>query len=119
MARLLLALIFVALLSFSAGAESIWVEAEDYIGSHDEGGLAIYVTDCISASGGLAVEGFDFPGDWIELKLDIRENGSFVDSVRSGGLRLVESDIRSTIYGAGAAGEDVVSPFHTIGYGVG
>jgi hypothetical protein len=114
-----LALIFVALLSFAASAESIWLEAEDYTASHDEGGLAIYVTGCIAASQGLAVEGFDFPGDWIELNLTLPENGSFVDSIRSGGLSEAESDLRSTIYRAGPSGEDVVSPFHTIGYGVG
>jgi hypothetical protein len=119
LARLLLALIFIALLSSSAGAESIWVEAEAYTASFDAGGLAIYITGCSGASGGMAVEGFDYPGDWIELKLTVGESGAFVDSLRSGGLLNAESDIRATIYGAGTVGDDLVSDFHTYGYGVG
>ena len=119
MARLLLVLIFVVLLSFTASAESIWVEAEAYTASYDAGGLTIYVTGCSGASGGMAVEGFDFPGDWIELKLTIAENAAFTDSLRSGGLLAEESDIRCTVFGAGPVGEDLVSDYHTIGYGVG
>ncbi len=119
MARLLLAVLFVALFSLSASAESIWLEAEDFIASHDEGGLSIYVTGCSGASQGLAVEGFDYPGDWIELKFDVLENGAFVDSLRSGGLTLEESDVRCTIFGSGTIGDDIVSQFHTIGYGIG
>jgi hypothetical protein len=119
LARLLLALIFIALLSSTAAAESIWVEAEAYTASHNVGGLSIYVTGCSGASGGMAVEGFDSPGEWIELKLTVPENGTFTDSLRSGGLLNEQSDIRATIYGAGAVGDDLVSDFHTIGYGVG
>lgn len=119
MARLLLTLTFIALLSFAASAESIWLEAENYTASHDEGGLAIYVTTCSGASQGLAVEGFDYPGDWIELKLDVVGSGAFVDSLRSGGLTLEESDLRATVFGAGTEEEDLTSDFHTIGYGIG
>ena len=119
MTRLLMVLFLIALLSFAASAESIWVEAETYTASHDAGGLAIYVTGCSGASGGLAVEGFDYPGDWIEMKLDILDNGAFMDSLRSGGLAMEESDIRTTVFGAGPAGEDLVSDYHTLGYGVG
>jgi len=119
LARLLLVLIFIALLSFTASAESIWVEAEAYTASYDAGGLAIYVTGCSAASQGMAVEGFDFPGDWIELKLTIPENGAFTDSLRSGGMSMEESDLRCTIFRAGPVGEDIVSDFHTLGYGIG
>jgi hypothetical protein len=114
-----LGICFIALLSFSASAESIWVEAETYTASHDAGGLAIYVTGCTGASGGLAVEGFDYPGDWIELKLTVAENGAFVDSLRSGGVLAVESDLRCTVASAGPGGEDIVSVYNTLGYGVG
>ena len=119
MARLLLVLFFLALLSLTASAESIWVEAETFTASYDAGGLGIYVTGCSGASGGQAVEGFDYPGDWIELKLTIGENGAFTDSLRSGGLSMEESDIRATVFGAGPVGENLVSDFHTLGYGIG
>jgi len=119
LARLLLVLIFIALLSFTASAESIWVEAETYTASHDVGGTAIYITGCSGASQGLAVEGFDTPGEWIELKLTIPENGSFTDSLRSGGMSMVESDLRCTVFRGGPVGEDLVSDFHTLGYGIG
>jgi hypothetical protein len=114
-----LVLIITALLSVTASAESILVEAETYTASYDAGGLAIYITGCSGASGGMAVEGFDYPGDWIELKLNISANGAFTDSLRSGGLLNEESDIRATIYGAGTVGENLISDFHTMGYGVG
>lgn len=119
MARLLSVLIFITLLGSTAAAESIWLEAEAYTASHDVGGLSIYVTGCSGASGGMAVEGFDYPGEWIELKLTVPENGAFTDSLRSGGLLSEESDIRCTVFRAGTVGEDIVSDFHTIGYGVG
>jgi len=119
LARLLLIIIFIAILSCAAGAESIWLEAETYTASHDEGGLGIYITGCSGASQGLAIEGFDYPGDWVELKMDVLDNGAFVDSLHSGGMTLEESDLRCTVYGAGPAGEDVVSDFHTLGYGIG
>jgi len=119
LARLLLVLIFIALLSFTASAESIWVEAETYTASFDAGGLTIYVTGCSGASGGMAVEGFDFPGDWIELKLTIPENGAFTDSLRSGGMSTVVSDLRCTVSRAGPLGEDLVSDYSTLGYGIG
>jgi hypothetical protein len=119
--RLLMGLIFVALFFASANAQSIRVEAESYIyvAYHDEGGVALNVVSCSGASGGQAVEGFDFPGDWIEVILEVPENGSFCDSLRSGGLTAHECDLQSTVFGAGPLGEDLVSAFHTIGEGIG
>ena len=119
MAKLLLTPLLVVLLCAAAGAQSILLEAEDYIASHNEGGSTIYPTQCGGASNGRAVEGFDYPGDWIELTLDLSENGAFEDSLRSGGLLLEESDIRSTVFAAGPSGEDQISAFHTIGDGIG
>jgi hypothetical protein len=110
---------FIALLGSVASAESVWVEAETFTAKHDAGGLTIYVTGCSGASGGQAVEGFDTPGDWIELKLDIAENGAFIDSLRSGGMSMVESDLRCTVYGAGPLGGDLTSTYSTLGYGIG
>ena len=119
MVRLLLGLILIALLCLSAHAQTIIVEAESYIAHHDEGGNAIYRASCSGASGGEVVEGFDFPGDWIEMILNVPDNGSFADSLRSGGLLNAESDLQSTVFGAGPSGEDLVSAFHTVGQGIG
>lgn len=119
MARLLIALLLVTLLCASVNAQAIIVEAEDYVASYDAGGTAIYVTACSGASGGYAIEGFDHPGDWIEIVLNIGENESRYDWLRSAGDDGKTSDLRSTIYGAGPAGEDHVSDFSTQGLGIG
>jgi len=95
------------------------LEAEDFVAYHDEGGVSIYVVSCSGASGGLAVEGFDTVGDWIELDLEIAEAGSFVDTLRSAGLLVEESDLMITYLGAGPEGSDLTSTFHTFGQGIG
>ena len=119
MARLLLAFTLLTLLCVSANAQSIRLEAEHYVASHDQGGVAIYVTTCSGASGGRAVEGFDFPGDWIEVVLTVGQNYSFSDKLRSGGNSGEESELQSTIFGASPLGEDQFSTFHTVGMGIG
>jgi hypothetical protein len=119
MVRLLVALFLILLLSLSASAQTILIEAESYVAANDVGGVVIYKTSCSGASGGIAVEGFDYPGDWIEVILDVGENGSFEDFLRSGGYASTESDVQATIFGGGIMGEDLVSPFHTIGMGIG
>ena len=119
MAKLLLGVILITLLCVSANAQTIIVEAENYVASYDQGGVAIYVTSCSGASGNLAVEGFDFPGDWIEVIVTFPENGTYCDSLRSGGLSGYVSKQRSTMYRAGPVGEDLVSPFETLGAGIG
>jgi len=103
----------------SANAQPIILEAESYIASHDEGGSAIYVTACGAASGGLAIEGFDFPGDWIEVALLLGQNKSMANRIRSGGDVGVSTDLQSTVFGAGALGEDLVAPYPTKGVGIG
>lgn len=119
MARLSLALVLIPLVCLQANAQAIVVEGESYVASHNEGGDPISVVGCAAASGGQAVEGFDFPGDWIEVVLGIAENGAFTDRLRSGGDAGEESDIRSTVFGADPLGQDLVSVFHTVGMGIG
>lgn len=102
-----------------AVAFALVLEAENYIDSHDEGGVSIYVTSCTAASGGLAVEGFDAVGDWIDLSVDLAEAGSFVDTLRSAGLLEAESDVRATYLSAGPNGSDLTSNYHTLGFGIG
>ena len=102
----------------AASAQGVIIEAETFVASHDEGGGMIYVTSCTAASQGLAVEGFDYPGDWIEVVLTVETNGSYADVLRSAGLDGLESTVRSTVYGCGPAGEDLVSTFYTVGMGI-
>jgi hypothetical protein len=107
------------LLVGGAAAQSIIIEAETYVASHNEGGEPITVAFCGAASGGRAVDGYDWPGDWIEVLLTVDENGAFADSMRSAGLRNEVSTHRSTVYGGGPVGENLVSDFTTIGLGIG
>ncbi len=119
MARMLFVLGAATLLCVSASAQSIIIEAESYVASYDAGGVSIYITTCTGASGGYAVEGYDTPGDWIEVVLNMSDAGSFADSLRSAGELYEESDHQSTIFGAGPGGDDVISTYHTYGYGIG
>jgi hypothetical protein len=118
LARSLL-LIGLALLVSASGAQAIVVEAESYVASYNAGGDPIYVVSCTAASGGLAVEGFDMPGDWIEVVLNVPEIYGYADSLRSAGDTNVQSDIRTTVFGADPDGGDVLSYYHTIGQGIG
>ena len=119
MIRLLLIFGMVLILCLPANTEVIRIEGESYVASHDEGGVAIYITACSGASGGLAIEGFDYPGDWIEFAIDVSEAGSYADTLRSGGLTAQASDHQTTVVAAGPSGEDLNSPFHTLGEGIG
>ena len=118
LARLLLLAGLVLLLSTS-GAQAIIIEAESFVASHNAGGSTITVVSCSGASGGYAVEGFDTPGDWIEMILNVPEIYGYADSLRSAGEYGFASDIRSTIFGADPNGWDVLSTYHTMGQGIG
>lgn len=118
MDRLLLVVGLVCFATGAAHAQGIIVEAETFTAYHNEGGNSIQWVDCDAASGGRAVEGFDYPGDWIEVTLTIW-NGSFTDKIRSAGLFDSTSSIRSTILGAGPGGVDLNSFFDTYGLGIG
>ena len=118
MDKLLLIAGLVCSLCGGALAQGLMVEAETYGASHDEGGIPIQVVTCSAASGGRAVEGFDYPGDWLEVTLTIG-TGSFTDNIRSAGMFDSTSSQRSTILGADPAGKDLVSHFSTYGLGIG
>lgn len=109
---------FLALAASWAGAAPLVLEAEDYIASYDAGGVSIHVTSCSGASGGLAVEGYDHIGDWIELRVTLPESGAYADMFRSAGDDLVYSDHTATIRVEG--GNTVASStYQTMGMGVG
>jgi hypothetical protein len=115
----LVVLLVLILLSASIYAHEITLEAEDYTSSFNTGGESIYVTACSGASGGYAVEGFDSPGEWIEITLTTPELGAYADTLRSAGLYGYESDMRITIMNGAEGGGDIQSYYDPIGLGIG
>jgi hypothetical protein len=61
------------------------LEAEDMSGAHNAGGAAISYVGCTAARGGLAVDGVDSPGDYIEWPLSLAQDFVFRDSLRTAG----------------------------------
>ncbi len=61
----------------AAGALSVLVEAESYTDGYDMGGASIMSIACTSASGGLAVDGLDIPGEWIEVKATVPDEACY------------------------------------------
>lgn len=118
MSKTAVASFIVGILVFPITIHALTIEAENFISSHDEGGTQIYVVACSGASGGYAVEGFDYVGDWIELAFSTSGSATYVDSLRSAGLLGAQSDIRATYLGAGPGGTDLTSTFHTVGKGI-
>jgi len=66
-------------------AGDILIEAEDMIDSHDLLGAPIAIVTCSAASGGLAVDGWDREGEWIDLRLDLTTAACLSEGVRSAG----------------------------------
>jgi hypothetical protein len=69
----------------TAFSQTMRLEAENYIDSYNIDGADIYIRGCSAASEGLAVDGLDREGEWIQLALVLTEGFCFVDSVRSAG----------------------------------
>jgi hypothetical protein len=76
------------LFSRDAAAQTIRirVEAENYTWSFNEGGEPICISTCDKTnSGGKAVDGVDFPGDWIEMDVSVPEPMLYRNSLCSAG----------------------------------
>lgn len=117
MARVLF-LVPVILLAATA-SYAITVEAENLVGSFNAGGDDIYVIGCSGASGGMAVEGVDTAGDWIEIMVTVTDTYGYADSLRSAGNLSQQSNLALTIFNAAPGGADVASDYHPIGLGIG
>jgi len=65
--------------SLAAAETSVWVEAEDYflLPSNNAGGGIIRRGFCGSASENYCADGVDWPGDWIQLEVDIPIAGDY------------------------------------------
>lgn len=69
-----------------AGAETVFqLEAESLSGMLNLGGNPIALASCTAARGGLAVDGVDYVGDYIEWPLTLEEDFVFRDSLRTAG----------------------------------
>jgi hypothetical protein len=111
--------VLIALACAPAYAASILIEAETFSAYNDLGGIMIYKPTCSGASGGMAADGIDVPGEWIEVQLSVAETGAYADSLRSAGNLNQESDLQITIFAGGIGGTDITSAYHTIGSGIG
>jgi hypothetical protein len=69
----------------AGAAETIRLEAEDFVASHDVGGIRIYARSCTAASQGLAVDGLDMEGEWMELRLELASPTAFLHGLQTAG----------------------------------
>jgi hypothetical protein len=115
----LLALAVLAVGVSTASAYTIILHAPDYIASHNEGGADFYITPCGGASNGLAVEGYDYAGDWIELKLVLSQASTYWDSLRSAADDGALGSHKLTIFGPGGEPVGEPSTYQTEGLGIG
>lgn len=115
----LLTLIAAVLAASTASAYSVVLQASDYIASYNAGGADFYVTPCGGATNGLGVEGYDYPGDWIELKLVISTTGAYSDSLRTAADDAGEGDHLMTVFAPGGVPVGTPSPYYTVGLGIG
>ena len=87
-ATFLLATLLVAAAADGAPASSLRFEAEDAEAMnrfHDLGGIPIIRKACDDASGGVAIEGLDLDGEYLEFDLELFEPWCFTDSLRCAG----------------------------------
>ncbi len=84
-APILLLALLASAAALPCGAAGIRIEAEALTNAYNYSGATIFKTNCIGSSGGLAVDGMDFPGEWIEIPFTLNETAVFVDSLRSAG----------------------------------
>jgi hypothetical protein len=114
-----LALVAALLAATTGSASTVVIQASDYIASYNAGGADFYTTPCGGATNGLGVEGYDYPGDWIELKMVIGKAGAYRDSLRTAADDESEGDHLVTVFAAGGVPVGAPSPHHTVGLGIG
>ncbi len=102
----------------SAAAYTVVLQASDYIASGNAGGADFYVTPCGGATNGIGLEGYDYAGDWIELKLVLGHDGAYRDSLRSAADDMTIGDHLVTVFGPG--GDAIgTSSYQSEGLGIG
>jgi hypothetical protein len=85
-AAVILALLLLAVAArCPAAAWRFEAETVDALHGHDVGGSALQVVSCSAASGGLALEGLDTPGDWVAFDFALAAQTCLIDSLRCAG----------------------------------
>ncbi len=102
-----------------AGALSVLVEAESFTDGYDIGGASIMSIVCTSASGGLAVDGLDISGEWIEVKATVPDEACYelVMSYQAPYAEPIET--RVTVYDEGHSAIEGDVDIPLIGEGLG
>lgn len=114
----MLVIFTIALAASAAHAAPIILEAEDYVSAWNMGGDPIYITLCSGASGGYAVEGYDYIGDFIELRVVLPRAGQYDDILRSGG-ELYEFSEHFARFRRENGGTITFTTYSTMGMGIG
>ena len=102
----------------TASAYTVVLQMSDYIASGNAGGADFYSTPCGGATNGIGLEGYDYSGDWIELKLVLSQGGTFRDSLRTAADDMTIGNHIITISGPGAETMGT-SYYQTEGLGIG
>jgi hypothetical protein len=97
---------------------SITIEMEDFLTSHDEGGVSIRRLGCSGASGGTAVEGFDVIGDYITFQVTLEVPGRYSATLRQAAPLGAHNQVKMTLEGAGTDGSDQEALFDIEGLGI-
>ena len=108
---LALGLVFVAtlLLGSETALATIQLEAEDATGFLNVGGSPITSVICGAARGGLALDGIDWAGDYIEWEIFLPEEFSFRDSLRTAGAVGLVRTFIVQFYMSGIGGPPILS----------
>jgi hypothetical protein len=80
-----IAMLLVSTTGTALSAETILLEAENFLAFHQME-TRIYRVACGAASGGLAVEGFDEAGEWIEIPMQLAGPIDCLSGVQSAGM---------------------------------
>jgi hypothetical protein len=102
----------------TASAYTVVLQASDYIASGNAGGADFYTTPCGGATNGIGVEGYDYAGDWIELKLVLGEECAYRDSLRTAADDMTIGNHIVTITGPGDETMGT-SSYQSEGWGIG
>ncbi len=97
--------------------EPVAIELESYDDFTDTGGTEIYVTNCGTASGGQAVEGFDVVGEALFYQVSFDREGYYAGVLQAAADKGVVNQITVTLEGAGPGGEDQSAVFEVVGMG--
>lgn len=111
--------VLLTLATWASAETTVVLEGEDYWGYNDIGGNLIGTEYCSTASGELAVDHIDVPGEWVRLTVTLPVTASYSLSVAYQGYNGDELDFRVTVEKGAPTGEDIHEEFAVLGWGIG